>query len=49
MRVTNLSHLDRGYYEFDKKLQALGADVERVTEDEKNVFSDAEVEALFVK
>ena len=48
-RVTNLSHLDRGYYEFDKKLQALGADVERVTEDEKNVFSDAEVEALFVK
>ncbi|HRK99394.1 MAG TPA: UDP-N-acetylglucosamine 1-carboxyvinyltransferase, partial [Trichococcus flocculiformis] len=39
-RVTNLSHLDRGYYEFDKKLQALGADVERVTEDEKNVFSD---------
>ena len=48
-RVTNLSHLDRGYYEFDKKLQALGADVERVTEDDKNVFSDAEVEALFVK
>lgn len=48
-RVTNLSHLDRGYYEFDKKLLALGADVERVTEDEKNVFSDAEVEALFVK
>lgn len=48
-RVTNLSHLDRGYYEFDKKLQALGADVERVTEDEKNVFSDAEVEALFIK
>nr|WP_319217523.1 UDP-N-acetylglucosamine 1-carboxyvinyltransferase [uncultured Trichococcus sp.] len=48
-RVTNLSHLDRGYYEFDKKLQVLGADVERVTEDEKNVFSDADVEALFVK
>lgn len=48
-RVTNLAHLDRGYYEFDKKLQALGADVERVTEDEKNVFSDADVEALFVK
>ncbi|CZR00493.1 UDP-N-acetylglucosamine 1-carboxyvinyltransferase [Trichococcus ilyis] len=48
-RVTNLSHLDRGYYEFDKKLQALGADVERVTEDEANVFSDADVEALFAK
>ena len=48
-RVTNLSHLDRGYYEFDKKLQALGADVERVTEDEQNAFSDSDVEALFVK
>ncbi len=48
-RVTNLSHLDRGYYQFDKKLQALGADVERVTEDEKHAFSDAEVEALFAK
>ncbi|MGB9343863.1 UDP-N-acetylglucosamine 1-carboxyvinyltransferase [Trichococcus sp.] len=48
-RVTNLSHLDRGYYEFDKKLQALGADVERVTEDVKNTFSDADVEALFAK
>ncbi|OUL10358.1 UDP-N-acetylglucosamine 1-carboxyvinyltransferase [Trichococcus shcherbakoviae] len=48
-RVTNLSHLDRGYYEFDKKLQALGADVERVTEDEQNAFSDSDVEALFAK
>jgi UDP-N-acetylglucosamine 1-carboxyvinyltransferase len=48
-RVTNLSHLDRGYYEFDKKLQALGADVERVTEDEQKAFSDSDVEALFAK
>ncbi|MDB6353830.1 UDP-N-acetylglucosamine 1-carboxyvinyltransferase [Trichococcus sp. K1Tr] len=48
-RVTNLSHLDRGYYEFDKKLQALGADVERVTEDEQKAFSDSDVEALFSK
>ncbi|WP_106450740.1 UDP-N-acetylglucosamine 1-carboxyvinyltransferase [Trichococcus alkaliphilus] len=48
-RVTNLSHLDRGYYEFDKKLQALGADVERVMEDEMKAFSDSDVEALFAK
>lgn len=48
-RVTNLSHLDRGYYEFDKKLQALGADVERVMEDEQKAFSDSDVEALFAK
>jgi UDP-N-acetylglucosamine 1-carboxyvinyltransferase len=48
-RVTNLAHLDRGYYEFDKKLQALGADVERVTEDEQKAFSDSDVEALFAK
>ncbi|CZR09809.1 UDP-N-acetylglucosamine 1-carboxyvinyltransferase [Trichococcus collinsii] len=48
-RVTNLSHLDRGYYEFDKKLQLLGADVERVTEDEQKAFSDSDVEALFSK
>lgn len=31
-RVTNLKHLDRGYYKFTEKLQALGADVERVDE-----------------
>ncbi|VEF46483.1 UDP-N-acetylglucosamine 1-carboxyvinyltransferase [Bacillus freudenreichii] len=29
-RVTELKHLDRGYLDFHKKLQALGADVERV-------------------
>lgn len=31
-RVTHLEYLDRGYYEFHKKLQALGADVERIDE-----------------
>lgn len=31
-RVTNLKHLDRGYYNFHQKLRALGADVERVSE-----------------
>ncbi|EFQ71531.1 UDP-N-acetylglucosamine 1-carboxyvinyltransferase [Enterococcus faecalis] len=34
-RVSNLKYLDRGYYEFHKKLQKLGANVERVN-DEKN-------------
>lgn len=29
-RVTELKHLDRGYVNFDKKLAALGADIERV-------------------
>src|SRR5699024_3121458 len=29
--VTNLYHLDRGYVGFTENLQALGADVERVT------------------
>ncbi len=48
-RVTNLKHLDRGYYEFDKKLQALGADVERVDEAEENRLNEADIEALFVK
>jgi len=48
-RVTNLMHLDRGYYEFDKKLQALGADVERVNEAEEARLNTTEIEALFVK
>ncbi len=32
-RVTELKHLDRGYVNFDKKLAALGADIERVGTD----------------
>ncbi|CZQ81492.1 epsp synthase (3-phosphoshikimate 1-carboxyvinyltransferase) [Trichococcus palustris] len=48
-RVTNLKHLDRGYYEFDKKLQALGADVERIDETEEQRLAATEIEALFVK
>ncbi|EDL63091.1 UDP-N-acetylglucosamine 1-carboxyvinyltransferase [Bacillus sp. SG-1] len=34
-RVTELHHLDRGYVDFHKKLEALGADIERVTEVEE--------------
>ncbi|MDW0116375.1 UDP-N-acetylglucosamine 1-carboxyvinyltransferase [Sporosarcina thermotolerans] len=36
-RVTELIHLDRGYVDFHKKLKALGADIERVSEEEKVV------------
>ncbi|MFD1456084.1 UDP-N-acetylglucosamine 1-carboxyvinyltransferase [Levilactobacillus lanxiensis] len=33
-QVTNLKYLDRGYYDFHKKLTALGAEVKRVTVDD---------------
>ncbi|MCP3033430.1 UDP-N-acetylglucosamine 1-carboxyvinyltransferase [Halobacillus sp. A1] len=36
-RVTELKHLDRGYVDFAEKLKLLGADIERVNEDEANV------------
>src|SRR5699024_7005383 len=32
-RVTELKHVDRGYLNFHLKLQALGADIERVSEE----------------
>lgn len=34
-RVTELRHLDRGYVNFHGKLAALGADIERVTEEDE--------------
>ncbi|RUU71095.1 UDP-N-acetylglucosamine 1-carboxyvinyltransferase, partial [Mesorhizobium sp. M7A.F.Ca.MR.362.00.0.0] len=34
-RVTELKHLDRGYVNFHEKLAGLGADIERVTEEEQ--------------
>jgi UDP-N-acetylglucosamine 1-carboxyvinyltransferase len=40
-RVTELHHLDRGYVDFHKKLESLGADIERVKEMEE----DADVTA----
>ncbi|MGP3609067.1 UDP-N-acetylglucosamine 1-carboxyvinyltransferase [Anoxybacteroides rupiense] len=36
-RVTELKHLDRGYVRFHEKLAALGADIERVREQESTV------------
>ena len=41
-RVTELKHLDRGYVDFHGKLAALGADIERVNEEEEEVFSEAD-------
>ncbi|MDR0921528.1 MAG: UDP-N-acetylglucosamine 1-carboxyvinyltransferase [Lactobacillales bacterium] len=36
-RVDNLEHLDRGYYQFHKKLAQLGANIQRVSIEEKKV------------
>lgn len=46
-RVTHLEYLDRGYYEFHKKLQALGADVERIEESVEITMEETELEQLF--
>ena len=35
-RVTELKHLDRGYVNFHEKLASLGADIERITEQDEN-------------
>ena len=42
-RVRNLKYLDRGYYQFHKKLQQLGADVERVDNESKKATDVATV------
>ncbi|WP_341779601.1 UDP-N-acetylglucosamine 1-carboxyvinyltransferase [Levilactobacillus sp. HBUAS70063] len=44
-QVTNLKYLDRGYYDFHKKLTALGAEVKRVDfpEDDTVVLKNAHV------
>ena len=42
-RVTKLSHLDRGYVDFHKKLAALGATIERIDSDELKVDSTSPV------
>ncbi|WP_462410268.1 UDP-N-acetylglucosamine 1-carboxyvinyltransferase [Neobacillus sp. Marseille-QA0830] len=37
-RVTELKHLDRGYVNFHQKLAGLGADIERVNEQDEDLF-----------
>ncbi|MCC3356213.1 UDP-N-acetylglucosamine 1-carboxyvinyltransferase [Bacillus sp. REN16] len=42
-RVTELKHLDRGYVNFHNKLAALGADIERITEETESLVEEAKV------
>jgi len=44
-RVTELKHLDRGYLNFHHKLAALGADIERVNDDEALSVTENQVVA----
>lgn len=39
-RVTELKHLDRGYVNFHQKLAALGADIERIKEQEETTVKE---------
>lgn len=45
-RVTELKHLDRGYVDFHKKLQSLGANVERVSYKEMEEVEECEEASL---
>lgn len=45
-RVTELKHLDRGYVNFHEKLALLGADIERVAEEEQSMVSETIVSDL---
>ncbi|MED3571265.1 UDP-N-acetylglucosamine 1-carboxyvinyltransferase [Cytobacillus praedii] len=39
-RVTELKHLDRGYVNFHQKLAGLGADIERISEQEETIVKE---------
>lgn len=43
-RVTKLHHLDRGYVDFHGKLASLGANIERITDEEVVTTEDISVE-----
>lgn len=45
-RVTELKHLDRGYVNFHEKLAALGADIERITEESELTLTSSYVADL---
>lgn len=45
-RVTELKHLDRGYVNFHEKLAALGADIERVAEEDQVTLTPSYVADL---
>ncbi|NMD70098.1 UDP-N-acetylglucosamine 1-carboxyvinyltransferase [Bacillus sp. DNRA2] len=42
-RVTELKHLDRGYVDFHEKLRLLGADIERVREEEVSLIHETKI------
>lgn len=42
-RVTKLTHLDRGYVDFHKKLAALGANIERIDSEENEIVVTEQV------
>ncbi|WP_147534956.1 UDP-N-acetylglucosamine 1-carboxyvinyltransferase [Bacillus marasmi] len=42
-RVTELKHLDRGYVNFHEKLRLLGADIERVKEEEVSLAHETKI------
>ncbi|MBL3647778.1 UDP-N-acetylglucosamine 1-carboxyvinyltransferase [Bacillus vallismortis] len=42
-RVTELKHLDRGYVDFHKKLEGIGADIERVNDESASEQENKEV------
>ena len=45
-RVNELKYLDCGYYQFHHKLRALGANIERVHEDDATPFTTVELEEM---
>ncbi|PRO65774.1 UDP-N-acetylglucosamine 1-carboxyvinyltransferase [Alkalicoccus urumqiensis] len=45
-RVTELKHIDRGYVNFTEKLLALGADIERVRDEEETAAPQIEKETV---
>ncbi|WP_349408806.1 UDP-N-acetylglucosamine 1-carboxyvinyltransferase [Pseudalkalibacillus sp. SCS-8] len=48
-RVTELQHLDRGYVDFTGKLARLGADIERVNDEQEEIEAESKTESLNAK
>ncbi|HLT57130.1 MAG TPA: UDP-N-acetylglucosamine 1-carboxyvinyltransferase, partial [Bacillota bacterium] len=48
-RVTELKHLDRGYVNFEGKLRSLGADIERVADDDMIMEVDFDKSTMIAK
>ncbi len=46
-RVTELKHIDRGYVNFTEKLLAIGADIERINEEEETTVETATTQGAY--